>query len=272
MAIYAIGDIQGCYTELQQLLNHIDFTPGQDKLWLVGDLVNRGPDSLSVLRLLKSLGTDVVSVLGNHDLHLLAVAYGVANSSRQDTLQEILNAPDKTELLDWLRTQRMFYQQDDYALVHAGLLPQWTVAQAAALANEIEQILSGSEAQLTEFFQHMYGNKPNHWEPQLQGHPRHRLIVNALTRMRICNANGHMEYKFKGEYQDIPAQYYAWFDLPQRASKETTIIFGHWSALGLIIRPRLLALDTGCLWGGKLTAIRLQDRAVFQVDCLSQPQ
>lgn len=265
MSIYAIGDIQGCYTELQQLLEQVLFDPVQDKLWFVGDLVNRGPDSLQVLRFVKSLGESAISVLGNHDLHLLAVALGVAELHRSDTLDEVLNAPDKDELLFWLRQQRLIYEKDGYVLVHAGLLPQWNIKQAISLASEVETALRGKD--YVSFFEHMYGNAPRTWSDELSGYKRLRVITNAFTRLRICTPQGEMEYKFKGEVEKIPAGYLPWFDLPKRKSQDATIIFGHWSALGLKLTPNIIALDTGCLWGGPMTAIRLEDRKLFQVKC-----
>ena len=265
MATYAVGDIQGCCTEFRQLLELMRFDPTADKLWLVGDLVNRGPDSLGVLRLVKSLGDAAITVLGNHDLHLLAVAEGVAELHHNDTLNDILAAPDRDDLLLWLRGQRLMHVEGEYVLVHAGLLPQWSVAQAQQLAHEVEKALRGKQHH--DFFAHMYGNTPNHWRDDLTGHKRLRVITNAFTRMRTCTAQGEMEFKFKGEKKDIPQGYHAWFDTPGRASADTTIICGHWSALGLKITPKLIALDSGCLWGGPLSAICLEDRKLFQVPC-----
>ena len=265
MATYAIGDIQGCAVELQQLLEHIRFDAARDRVWLVGDLVNRGPDSLQVLRLVRSLGDAAITVLGNHDLHLLAVAAGVAEQHRTDTLDEVLAAPDRAELLDWLRRQRLVHAEAGYLLVHAGLLPQWTVEQAVALAREAESALRGPDHVV--FLERMYGNTPHAWDDELTGYKRLRVIVNAFTRMRICTAQGEMEFRFKGEVQDIPAGYLPWYQVPKRKSREATVIFGHWSALGLKVEPRLIALDTGCLWGGPMTAIRLEDRQLFQVEC-----
>ena len=265
MSTYAIGDIQGCCTELQQLLEQVRFDSEHDKLWLVGDLVNRGADSLAVLRLVKSLGDCAIAVLGNHDLHLLAVAEGVAKLNRNDTLDEILHAPDRDELLHWLRNQRLLYAQDGYVLVHAGLLPQWSVTQAESLAREAEAALRGAD--YATFLAHMYGDAPHQWDDQLSGFQRLRVIVNACTRLRICTKKGEMEFKFKGEVENIPTGYMPWFDVPDRASRDATVVFGHWSALGLRIEPRFIALDTGCLWGGALSAIRLEDRQLFQVIC-----
>jgi bis(5'-nucleosyl)-tetraphosphatase (symmetrical) len=265
MAIYAVGDIQGCHAELVQLLEQIRFDQTADRLWLVGDLVNRGPGSLEVLRLVKSLGDSAITVLGNHDLHLLAVAEGAAELNRNDTLDEILAAPDREELLLWLRHQRLLHVQDGYVLVHAGMLPQWSVAQAASLAREVETALRGDDYAV--FLGRMYGNSPHHWEEDLAGYKRLRVITNAFTRMRICTGQGEMEFRFKGEVELIPEGYLPWFDVPSRASADATVIFGHWSALGLLLRNNVIALDTGCLWGGPMSALRLEDRKLFQVSC-----
>jgi bis(5'-nucleosyl)-tetraphosphatase (symmetrical) len=204
-------------------------------------------------------------VLGNHDLHLLAVASGVAELHRSDTLDEILNAPDRDVLLGWLRNQRMIHVEDNYVLLHAGLMPTWSVAQAQYLAIEVEQVLRGDD--YVTLLEKMYGNTPAGWDDALDGYTRLRTITNALTRMRICSAKGEMQFKFKGELTDIPQGYMPWFDVPQRVSANATVVFGHWSALGLLLRPNVIALDTGCLWGGNLTAVRLQDRQLFQVKC-----
>ena len=263
MATYAVGDIQGCGAEFRQLLEQMRFDPAQDKLWLVGDLVNRGPDSLEVLRFVRSLGDAAITVLGNHDLHLLAVAEGVAELHHTDTLDEILNAPDRDELLAWLRGQRLLYNEGDYVLVHAGLVPQWSVEQAANLAREVEAALRGPD--YATFLQRMYGNAPHTWDDELTGYKRLRVIVNAFTRMRICTPGGEMEFRFKGELPDIPEGYLPWYEVPKRKSRKATVIFGHWSALGL--ESKVIALDTGCLWGGPMSAIRLEDRELFQVEC-----
>jgi len=211
------------------------------------------------------MGDAAITVLGNHDLHLLAVAAGVAELHHSDTLDEILAAPDRDELLTWLRHQRMMHAQDGYALLHAGLVPEWHVEQALSLAHEVEQQLRGDD--YVTFFKKMYGNTPNHWEDSLAGYARLRVITNSLTRMRICTNQGKMEFKFKGEVKDVPEGYLPWFDIPNRASADATVVFGHWSALGLINKPNVIALDTGCLWGHALTAIRLEDRKIFQVKC-----
>jgi bis(5'-nucleosyl)-tetraphosphatase (symmetrical) len=265
MAIYAVGDIQGCHAELVRLLDQIKFDPAADKLWLVGDLVNRGPGSLEVLRLVKSLGDSAITVLGNHDLHLLAVAEDVAELNRNDTLDEILAAPDRDELLHWLHKQKLLHAQDNFVLVHAGLLPQWSVAQAEGLAREVEAALRADDYAI--FLARMYGNSPHYWDNDLTGYKRLRVIVNAFTRMRICTKKGEMEFRFKGEVENMPAGYLPWFDIPNRASRDATVIVGHWSALGLLVRKDVIALDTGCLWGGPMSAIRLEDRQLFQVSC-----
>ncbi|WP_035383247.1 symmetrical bis(5'-nucleosyl)-tetraphosphatase [Ferriphaselus sp. R-1] len=267
MATYAIGDLQGCYNEFRHLLERIDFDPARDRLWLVGDLVNRGPGSLEVLRFVRALGDAAITVLGNHDLHLLAVGAGVADLSRGDTLDELLRAPDRDELLHWLRRQRLLHAEGGHVLVHAGLLPSWTVGQAVALAHEVEQALRGDD--YASFLSCMYGNKPMGWSDELTGCKRLRVITNAFTRMRVCTPQGEMEFKFKGETHQIPAGYLPWFEVPGRASRDATIVVGHWSALGLRVMPGLIALDTGCLWGGPLSAVRLEDGALFQVGCLT---
>lgn len=269
MAIYAVGDVQGCYAELMQLLETICFDPHRDRLWFVGDLVNRGADSLAVLRFVKSLGDRAITVLGNHDLHLLAVAERVAKLHHSDTLGEILHAPDREELLLWLRNQKLLHRENNVVLVHAGLLPGWSLDQAECLADEAEQALRGDG--YVELLKQMYGNHPDHWQDDLSGYDRLRVIINAFTRLRICTNNGVMEFKFKGEAKDIPENYRPWFEVPQRASADATVIFGHWSALGLLSREKIIALDTGCLWGGPLTAVRLEDRNIFQVVCTNAP-
>jgi bis(5'-nucleosyl)-tetraphosphatase (symmetrical) len=265
MATFAIGDLQGCYRQFEQLLDLINFDRGQDRLWLVGDIVNRGSDSLEILRFVKGLTGAATVVLGNHDLHLLMVAEGCASLSPNDTIQDILSAPDREELLDWLRQQKLLHVDGNYAMVHAGLLPSWSIAQASELAKAAEAAIQGEE--FHEFCLHMYGDHPDHWDEALSGYTRLRVIINAMTRMRICTPDGKMDFKFKGVVEDIPDGYLPWFETPHRASREATIIFGHWSALGLRLRNNLIALDTGCLWGGTLTAIRLDDRKVFQVSC-----
>ncbi|BBL33804.1 bis(5'-nucleosyl)-tetraphosphatase, symmetrical [Nitrosomonas stercoris] len=265
MATYAIGDLQGCHQHFLELLDHIGFNATRDRLWLVGDIVNRGPNSLALLRMLRKLGDAVVMVLGNHDLHLLAIAAGTAQQKAGDTLQPILEAPDSETLLYWLRQQRLFYCEDEYALVHAGLLPAWSVEQAAELAQEVEAVLHGEQFQI--FSRSMYGNTPNYWQNTLQGEDRWRVVINAMTRMRVCSPDGIMNFSYKGTLAAIPPGLLPWFELSPRASKDTTIVFGHWSALGLHLTPNLIALDTGCVWQGCLTAVRLEDRKIFQVPC-----
>lgn len=266
MATYAIGDIQGCYDSLQALLARCAFDPATDRLWLVGDLVNRGPESLTTLRFIRSLGDAAVTVLGNHDLYLLMVAEGGAKfRGKDDTLQEILDAPDRNELLDWLRHQPLCYTESEYCMVHAGLLPQWTAVRARELASEVETALQGPN--FREFILNLWGSEPAGWSDDLEGWPRLRVIVNAMTRMRFCTLDGIMEFKVKGKLSNAPAGHLPWFDLPDRQSRDAVLVTGHWSALGLKVEPNFLALDSGCLWGGHLTAVRLEDRAVFQVPC-----
>ena len=266
MSTYAIGDVQGCYNSLQGLLERCAFDTANGRLWLVGDLVNRGPHSLETLRLIKSLGPAAITVLGNHDLYLLMVAEGGAKfRGKDDTLQEILDAPDCDELLDWLRHQPLCHTEDEYCLVHAGLLPQWTAARARELAREVEAALQGPN--FREFILNLWGSEPAGWSDKLIGWPRLRVIVNALARMRFGTLDGVMEFKVKGKLANAPAGHVPWFDLPNRKSADAVLVTGHWSALGLKVTPNLLALDSGCLWGGHLTAVRLEDRQVFQVDC-----
>ena len=266
MSIYAIGDIQGCYDSLQRLLERCAFDPAQDRLWLVGDLVNRGPKSLETLRFIKSLGPAALTVLGNHDLYLLMVAEGGAKfRGKDDTIQPILDAPDCSELLNWLRHQPLCHTEGEYCLVHAGLLPQWTAAQARELAREVEATLQGPD--FHEFVLNLWGSEPAGWSDDLTGWERLRVIVNAMTRMRFCTRFGIMEFKAKGKLSNAPVGHLPWFELPDRNSAESVLVTGHWSALGLKITPNLLALDSGCLWGGHLTAVRLEDKQVFQVDC-----
>lgn len=265
MATFAIGDLQGCYKEFRRLLDLIHFDRANDRLWLVGDIVNRGPDSLAILRFVKGLDDAIIMVLGNHDLHLLMVAEGCVKLHRDDTLQDILNAPDRDELFHWLRHQRLLHVEGNYVMVHAGLLPSWSVAQAALLAQVVERALRSGD--FHKFCAHMYGNQPDRWDDDLEGYPRLRVIINAMTRMRVCTPDGKMNFAHKGLVQDIPAGYLPWFEVPNRASREAIIVCGHWSALGLQMRNNLVALDTGCLWGGSLTAVRLEDRKVFQVSC-----
>lgn len=263
MAIYAIGDVQGCFTQLEALLGSIPYSATRDRLWFVGDLVNRGPQSLEVLRFVRSLGDRAVVVLGNHDLHLVARALGGARARDDDTLDDVLGAPDLRSLIDWLRTIPLLHSDGPAVMVHAGLLPQWSPDQAASLAREVQAALSGAEH--VEFVARLYGSRPDRWSNGLEGVDRLRVIVNAMTRMRFCTAEGVMDFHAKGETSAAPPGHVPWFDVPGRASAGAQIVCGHWSALGLKLRPDLVAIDTGCVWGGSLTAVRLDDREVFQV-------
>ena len=270
MATYAIGDLQGCYAELQDLLALTGFSRDRDRLWLVGDLVNRGPASLEVLRFVKGLGERATVVLGNHDLHLVLRADGFGRASKDDTIAPILAAPDCDELMAWLRSQPLFHVEGEYAMVHAGLLPQWSVTQALELSGEVSAALS-KKKKYVDFLENMWGSKPDRWQDDLEGWDRLRVIVNAMTRMRFCSADGVMEFHAKGKPENTPAGYMPWFAVPNRASLTHTLVCGHWSALGLRTEEKLLALDTGCLWGGQLTAVRLEDRKVFQVPSRQPP-
>ncbi len=255
MALYMIGDVQGCDQALQRLLTTLDFSPSRDTLYLLGDLVNRGPDSLAVLRRLMAMGSSAHCLLGNHDLHLLAVAEGVRPLHRTDTLDDILAAPDREELLRWIRQRPLALQAHGWLMVHAGLLPQWTADQALALAQEVSALLQSADG--PEWLHSMYGNEPAQWNNHLQGADRWRVVINALTRLRFCSADGVMDFGTKDSASAAPPGCWPWFDVPGRRSAGTQIAFGHWSTLGLLHRPGLLALDTGCVWGGCLTAARL---------------
>ena len=265
MATYAIGDVQGCRTALDELLGQIGFSASRDTLWFVGDLVNRGSESAAVLRFVRSLGTRATAVQGNHDLHLLAVAAGHAKPRADDTLDDVLTAPDRDALLDWLRQRPMLHVEGGYAMVHAGLLPAWSITRACELAAEVEEALRAPTHRA--FLAQLYGSKPEAWRDELRGADRLRVIVNAMTRMRYCTADGVMEFSVAGEPEKALPGYLPWFDAPGRRSLGTPIVCGHWSALGLRLTPDLLALDTGCVWGGRLTAVRLEDRRVFQTVC-----
>lgn len=263
MTTYAIGDIQGCYHAFQALLTRIAFNPAADQLWLVGDLINRGSGSLEVLRWCYAHQDNLKVVLGNHDLHALVVAYGFVKPHKSDTLDALFAAEDRDVLLHWLRHQRLVYQNDDYLMVHAGLLPQWSVKQALIYGAEVEAALQNDD--FPYFLENMYGNFPISWNDTLVGIDRLRLITNAMTRLRVCSAQGEMEFLFKGELQDIPTGLMPWFDVPNRETQGNQVIFGHWSALGLQHRNNVYALDTGCLWGGQLTAMNLNTKAITQV-------
>lgn len=265
MAIYAIGDVQGCLTSLQQLLAKIRFTPDRDRLWLVGDLVNRGPDSLGVLRYVKGLGPAAVTVLGNHDLFLLAAAAGIVAPRAMDTIQPILIAPDRDELLAWLRCQPLLYREGPFVMVHAGLLPQWTIEQAEGLAQEVEQVLSGPNHH--DLLRASFASPSAQWSDDLTGLPRLAALTHVFTRLRTCTVDGMMNESYNGPPDHAPPGFSPWFQVPARRSSETTILCGHWAALGLHLGDNVLALDSGCVWGRELTAIRLDDRTVFQVPC-----
>lgn len=266
MKVYAIGDVQGCFQPLQALVRRIECETPDARYWLAGDLVNRGPQSLETLRFVRSLGERAVTVLGNHDLHFLAVAAGVRKQQAMDSLDAVLQAPDCRELIDWLRTRPLAHYEKGHLLVHAGVLPQWSAGQALSLAKEVETVLRGEN--WADFMAEIYGNRPDRWQDSLSGADRLRCIVSGLTRLRFCSEEGRMDFKAKGELSDAPAGMVPWFDAgTRRTAGADTVVFGHWSALGLLLRPDLIGLDTGCVWGRELTAVRLADRAVFQVDC-----
>ena len=265
MATYCIGDLQGCFEPLERLLDLIGFNAQRDRLWFVGDLVNRGPDSLRVVRFIRDLGSSAVVTLGNHDLHLLVTAAGHAKLHRGDTVHDILNAPDRDALLDWLRRQPLMHVEGDYAMVHAGLLPQWRIEQANDLAREFQAALSADDPD--PLYRHMYGNEPATWDDRLRGWDRLRVIVNAMSRLRVCTAEGAMEFRHKGALAEIPPGYMPWYEVPGRRGTSHTVLFGHWSALGYRPGPGYVALDSGCLWGRSLTALRLEDRQPFHVPC-----
>ncbi|WP_300652756.1 symmetrical bis(5'-nucleosyl)-tetraphosphatase [Hydrogenophaga sp.] len=255
MSLYMIGDVQGCDEALGRLLDEIAFSPSRDTLYLLGDLVNRGPDSLKVLRRLMALEGAAHCLLGNHDLHLLAAAHGVRQLQRSDTVNDILDAPDRNELLDWLRHRPMALFENGWLMVHAGVLPQWDVADTLARAHELQSALRSSD--WTAFLQHMYGNEPAFWSDALQGADRLRVVVNAFTRLRFCTAQGVMEFETKEGADGAPPGFMPWFDVPGRRTAGVPLAFGHWSTLGKVQREGVLPLDTGCVWGGCLTAARL---------------
>jgi bis(5'-nucleosyl)-tetraphosphatase (symmetrical) len=259
MSTYWIGDVQGCDAALGRLLDTCGFSPSRDTLYLLGDLVNRGPDSLAVLRRLMALGDSARSILGNHDLHLLAVACGARKPHRLDTCGAILEAPDRSALLAWLRAQPLARDEHDVLMVHAGVLPTWTRTQVMDLAREVGDAIAPvrSLAEVTGFFAQMYGNQPDHWRSDLQGVDRLRVVINALTRLRFCSAEGVMEFETKEGAGAAPVGFMPWFEVPQRATAQDLIACGHWSTLGLVNHSNLMSLDTGCVWGGCLTAIRV---------------
>lgn len=267
MADYAIGDVQGCFDSLQYLLDKIQYNERQDRLWFVGDLVNRGPKSLDVLRFVKNLPIEARVCLGNHDLHLLSLVYTERHLQPYDpSLKQILAAEDCEELCAWLNRQPLLQHDPDLniVMVHAGIAPQWTLAQAQAYAHELEQVLTGPERNY--FLQHMYGNKPNTWSDNLQGIRRLRLICNYFTRMRLCFADGSLELEYDGTPDKAPKELHPWYDIPNRQIISADIVFGHWAALaGQCFLPGIFALDTGCVWGGSLTALHLQDKQRMSV-------
>lgn len=271
MALYMIGDIQGCDAALGELLDTISFSPSRDTLYVLGDLVNRGPASDAVLRRLSAYGGAAQCLLGNHDLHLLAVACHAHHAKRKDTLACVLNAPDAATMLDWLGQQHLALCEHvgdkEVLMVHAGVLPQWTVAQTLQLAAEVEQTLRSRQA--GEFFRTMYANHPAQWSPSLHGSERIRLIVNALTRLRYCTTDGVMEFESKGSAEHAPKEHMPWFDVPGRSSAGAIVAFGHWSTLGWLGRSDVYALDLGCVWGGKLAALRIENRSRWSPELIT---
>lgn len=269
MSTYAIGDIQGCFRELEALLKKIKFNPQHDQLWFAGDLVNRGKNSVDVLRFIKSLGSQHKTVLGNHDLHLLGVAYGQQKLRHNDTFQDILNAEDREELLTWLRQQHLFHhdKQLNYCIIHAGIPPQWNIESTKIYAQEVENILQGTQYQ--ELLTHMYGNEPHEWNPYSESWERYRFILNALTRMRYVDSKGRLNFSEKGPVGTQAAHLVPWFNCLHPDNHYINIIFGHWASLvGVSNVPHVFAIDTGCSWGYQLTALRLEDKKRFSVDKL----
>lgn len=270
MATYAIGDIQGCLEPLQCLLKKINFNPAKDKLWLAGDVINRGPDSLATLRLLYKLRDSITLVLGNHDLHFIAVYYGLRKAGKNDTLEPLLLAPDRADLIYWLRQQKLVHHdaQLNFTMVHAGIPPQWSLDDALGRASEVETVLQSNSPEL--LLENMYGNSPARWSDELQGAERLRVITNYFTRMRFCSAQGELELETKESADAAPIGFAPWFSLSGRKMRNHKIIFGHWAALeGQANTKNIYALDTGCVWGGELTALRLEDEVLFSCNCLA---
>ncbi|MFM7698349.1 MAG: symmetrical bis(5'-nucleosyl)-tetraphosphatase [Limnohabitans sp.] len=269
MAMYLIGDVQGCGQALQRLLDLIQFSPSRDTLYFLGDLVNRGPDNLAVLRRLHHYGHSAKCLLGNHDLYLLALHLGHGKLKPTDTLEDILQAPDRLPLIDWLRTQSLALYEGSVLMVHAGVLPQWSTTQTLALASEVETVLQSED--WTDFMAHMYGNQPDRWHDDLRGHDRLRVIVNALTRLRFCTPLGAMEFAHHRDASQAPPGYMPWFDVKGRQTQHTTIAFGHWSSLLPLHRNDVIELDSGCVWGGCLSALELNavtgEKKRWQVKC-----
>ena len=264
---YLVGDVQGCCGALDRLLAKIGFSPSRDHVFVLGDLVNRGPQSLETLRRLRGFGDSATCLLGNHDLNLLAVAQGVRRPHRGDTIAEILDAPDRDEWLAWLRQRRMAVHEQGWLMVHAGVVPQWDAAQTMALAAEVEALLR-SDA-LAEFLPLMYGDQPARWSESLAGPERWRFVINVLTRARFVAADGTLDLTTKDGADGAPPGFFPWFEVPQRRTQGVPIAFGHWATLGLVNRPDLLALDTGCVWGRQLSAMRIDGgrRELVQVEC-----
>jgi bis(5'-nucleosyl)-tetraphosphatase (symmetrical) len=265
MATYAIGDVQGCFDDLERLLDEIGFSPARDRLWFVGDLVNRGPKSLEVLRFVHGLGERASVVLGNHDLHLLRLAAGLAKRNQGDTLDAVLAARDRDELLGWLRTRSLLHAEDDHLMVHAGLLPGWTAAQARELASEVEEGLRGNRYR--DVLSELHSGPPHAWRDDLRGGERLRVVASAMTRLRFCSPDGVMDLRAKGGPDDAPPGFVPWFEVPGRRTRDVSVVCGHWSVLGLRVAPNLLAIDSGCVWGASLTAVRLEDRKIHQRPC-----
>ncbi len=270
MATYVVGDLQGCFEPLQRLLDQAKFDPKQDNIWFAGDLVNRGPDNLRVLRFIKGLGSSAIAILGNHDLHLLATAASIRKPSRKDTIQDVLAAPDREELLLWLRQRPLMHklelEQDTYVMSHAGIPHIWSSAEAFSYAKEVEALLAGDQS--LDFFSNMYGDSPNRWTEQLQGWDRLRVITNYLTRMRLIDGNGRLDFDCKGSEDTSSDAMKPWYSFPRKPQdSNVTFLFGHWAALnGVTGHNHYIALDTGCVWGGKLTMMRIEDHKLFQVN------
>jgi len=264
---YLVGDLQGCCDAFDRALAQIGFSPSRDRMHVLGDMVNRGPQSLNVLRRLRDLGDCATCLLGNHDLHLLAVGAGVRPAHGSDTLDEILNDRQRDAWLDWVRQRKLADLAHGWLLVHAGVVPQWDTAQALALAREVETLLAGPD--LPAFLRVMYGNEPLQWDDALAGADRLRFAINVFTRIRFCTDDGRLDFKAKGGTDAAPPGYKPWFDVASRRTATQAIAFGHWSALGLVNRPDLLAIDTGCVWGGALTLVRIDGgrRELIQISC-----
>ncbi len=266
MAIYAIGDLQGCYDELLRLLDTISFNEHSDQLWFVGDLVNRGPKSLETLRFIKTLGDSAVTVLGNHDLHLLAASCSSPSANKKEALNQVLLAPDRDELIDWLRHCPLFHYNDQFCMVHAGIPPQWDFKQTKQMAEIVQKTLQGKDYR--NLLMGMYGNKPDIWSPLLRGTSRIRFIINCFTRMRYCDKEGRLDFNFNGPPGSQPSSLIPWFELPARKKFDKKIVFGHWSSLGFYEGNNCYGIDTGCLWGGQLTALKLGEQIErFSINC-----